>query len=295
MCVEFCWCLCIHKVSFRGACYFFASVHSYDGVRRLLNLVFTNILLQTYFMDSKKTDLDMPNIHEDTVQLLAKSLYYLATTAMGLLLFRAVDKEWRQLMQWAGVIFLTIEAIAVGMYFVLHPESYSSANCIATLSARAVFVFFYTVSLILYIHQLRHEEAESEWKFQQSEWEPRFLGVPGGRSPGGPIGGMGGFNMMGLGGLGGLSGFGSLGFGENTIKWLEAEKVIPHPQLIMDSNGNATTNVNVGDIITGSKLLSSTTANNNKCANVINNCPDGGNDGGKFEVRYEVCKSSGKH
>jgi len=183
-------------------------------------------------------------------------------------------------MQWAGVTFLTIEAVAVGMYFVLHPESYSSASCIATLSARAVFVFFYTISLVLYIHQLRHEEAESEWKFQQSEWEPRFLG----RSPGGG-GGFGGMN-----GFGGLSGFGSLGFGENTIKWLEAEKVIPHPQLILDPNGNSS---NVVEITSSSNKLPV------KCVNNNNPPPDGGmmmnNDGGKFEVRYEVCKSSGKH
>ena len=36
-------------------------------------------------------------MHEDTIQLLSKSLYYLATTATGLLLFRAVEKVREEL------------------------------------------------------------------------------------------------------------------------------------------------------------------------------------------------------
>jgi hypothetical protein len=92
MCVEFCWCLCIHKVSFRGACYFFASVNGYEGVSRLLRLIFTNVLLRTYFIENHKTDLDMVHVQDEAIELFSKSLYYLSTTVTALLIFRAVEK-----------------------------------------------------------------------------------------------------------------------------------------------------------------------------------------------------------
>lgn len=77
---------------------------------------------------------------------------------------------------------------------------------------------------------------------------------------------------------GNLSGFGTLGFGENTIKWLEAEKVIPHPLLI---NGGGASDLQ-HDII----------PQNNKAFN--KEATPGNNNDGKFEVRYEVCKSTKK-
>jgi len=90
------------------------------------------------------------------------------------------------------------------MYFVLYPNFYESASSILTLSSRVVFVMFYLISLFLYSRQISRDEEEvdtaGEW-----EWEPKFLSA----SPGGILNG--GFNL----------GLGTLGFGENTSKWLE--------------------------------------------------------------------------
>jgi len=127
----------------------------------LLSLVFKNVLLRTYFMDSHKTDLDMPDGTVDMVDLLAKSLYYLATTVTALLIFRAIEKDRYLLIQWTAVVFVTIEAVALGMFFALHPDSYNSVSCILTLSSRLVFVFFYLVSLFLYMRQLIRDEKEN--------------------------------------------------------------------------------------------------------------------------------------
>jgi hypothetical protein len=113
------------------------------------------------------------------------------------------------LIKWSALIFLLIEAFAFSMYFVLYPDFHQSASAVLSLSSRITFVLFYISSLFLYSRQIVQEEEELVDAGGEWEWEPKFLTSS---SPGGIING--GFNL----------GLGTLGFGENTSKWLVENK-----------------------------------------------------------------------
>ncbi|CAL8074523.1 unnamed protein product [Orchesella dallaii] len=173
MCTECCWCLCIHQVSFRGASYFFSSVHNYDTVSKLLTLVAKNILLRTYFMDSHLSEeLNVNEPLEDVSDLVCKFSYYVSSLVTALLIFRGIEKEWRQIIQWAATVFLLIEVMAFGIQSTLYPDSFTRLNFTLTVIGRVTFVAFYLISLTLYVREVRRDENEADherqWKIEPS-------------------------------------------------------------------------------------------------------------------------------